>query len=200
MSECNENREVYVRQSPGFRVEAGTSSAKNGEIDVAVSTDLGQGIIIYKNGNSDFVVNGTSKEVVGYDLKGEPGKTPPAKIIDAVNGDIILRAKNGTIYLEAANIRITGVDGIGGEITIQGSKIVNIDAPTFNAQSTNATITGTQSSSVVGGYVQTVSDSKTTDVSGADLVNTSVTSQIFSGIIDRFNKFFSSVCSDGSQK
>lgn len=196
MSNCDDNKEVYVKQNPGYRVETGTSSAKNGEIDIAVSTDLGQGIIIYKNGNSDFVVNGTSKEVVGHEITGEPGKTSPAKIIDAKNGDIILRATNGTIYLEAANIRLTGIDGMAGEITIQGSKIVNIDAPTINAQGTNTTIAGSQSANIVGGgSLQLVSATKTTSVSNSDLDNASVMSKILSNTVNRFKNFFASICS-----
>ena len=50
-------RNPFARQLPGFRIEAGTDSAKNGKIDIACTTDKGQGIIIYENGNCDLKID-----------------------------------------------------------------------------------------------------------------------------------------------
>lgn len=185
-------RNPYTRQRNGFRIEAGTDSAKNGKIDYACTTDLGQGLILYENGNSDFVVNGTSKERIGHHI--EDNKSP-AKLIDAVNGNIHLRAKNGTIILEAANIRIVGVDGHGGEITIQGSKIVHIEAPTFGVQASgDATIAASKEALVSGAVAASlVTSGKNSCVSGTDSDSSSLLSQLMSALT-KFKEFFNSIC------
>lgn len=185
-------RNPFARQFRGFRIEAGTDSAKNGKIDVSCTTNKGQGIIIYENGNSDFVVNATSKEVLGHNI--EDDKTP-AKIIDAINGDIHLRAKNGTIILEAANIRIVGVDGEGGEITIQGSKIVSIEGPTITAQASgDATIAAAKEAHLTGTAAANLNSSgKNTSNSGVDTDSSSIMGQILAGI-KKFKDFWNSIC------
>lgn len=182
----------FLKQNNGFRVESGTDSAKNGKIDIAVTTDKGQGIIVYENGNSDFVVKGTSKEVLGYSINDDKS---PAKVIDALNGDIHLRAKNGTIILEAANIRIVGVDGIGGEITIQGSKIVSIEGPTITAQASgDATIAAAKEAHLTGTAAANLNSSgKNTCNSGVDTDSSSIMGQILAGI-KKFKEFWNSIC------
>lgn len=184
-------RNPFGRQFRGFRIEAGTDSARNGKIDLSCTTDKGQGVIMYENGNCDFVVNATSKEVVGHNI--ESDKTP-AKIIDAVNGNIHLRAKNGTIILEAANIRIVGVDGIGGEVTIQSSKIVSIEGPTISTQSSGDTnIVAAKSANVVGtSGVDITASAQTTRSSGVDSDSSSILGQLLQAIT-KFKKFWESI-------
>lgn len=184
-------RNPFARQFPGFRISAGTDSAKNGKIDVSCTTDKGQGIIIYQNGNCDFVVDKTSKEVVGHKISDDKS---PAKIIDAVNGDIHLRALNGTIILEAKNIRIVGVDGSEGEVTIQGSKIVKMSAPNVEVQSSGAaTIVAAQGVNIAGSYTDISASTQTTVSSGVDAASSSILGQILSAI-KKFKEFFKSVC------
>ena len=184
-------RNPFARQFPGFRIEAGTDSAQNGKIEIACTTDKGQGLIIYENGNSNFVVNKTSSEVVGHKIADD--KTP-AKVIDAVNGDIHLRALNGTIILEAKNIRIIGVDGSEGEVTIQGSKIVKMSAPNVEVQSSGAaTIAAAQGVNIAGAYTDISANTQTTISSGIDAASSSLLGQILSAI-KKFKDFFKSVC------
>ena len=173
-------RNPFARQLPGFRIEAGTDSAKNGKID-----------IIYENGNCDFTVDKTSKEVVGHKIADD--KTP-AKVIDAVNGDIHLRALNGTIILEAKNIRIVGVDGSEGEVTIQGSKIVKMSAPNVEVQSSGAaTIAAAQGVNIAGVYTDISASTQTTISSGVDAASSSLLGQVLSAI-KKFKDFFKSIC------
>ena len=189
MSGCNENQQVT--QTDWYRFEAGTKSFANGNIELALSTPTKQGINMYKNGNCDFAINGTLKEVSGFNVK-----SGHARIIEAVNGDIHILAKNGTITLEARNIRLKGVDGIEGEITLQASKTCNINAPTVSAQGTNITlaasskvqVAGAAAASLVGGASATVD-------SGTDADSSSVMGKILKALED-FKKFFSSICAD----
>ena len=189
MSGCNENQQVT--QTDWYRFEAGTKSFANGNIELALSTPTKQGINMYKNGNCDFAINGTLKEVSGFNVK-----SGHARIIEAVNGDIHILAKNGTITLEARNIRLKGVDGIEGEITLQASKTCNINALTVSAQGTNITlaasskvqVAGAAAASLVGGASATVD-------SGTDADSSSVMGKILKALED-FKKFFSSICAD----
>ena len=191
MSECNENQQVT--QTDWYRFEAGTKSFANGNIELALSTPTKQGINMYKNGNCDFAINGTLKEVSGFNVK-----SGHARIIEAVNGDIHILAKNGTITLEARNIRLKGVDGVEGEITMQASKQVNIDAPIVGGQGTNITLAGVQSSSIAGGASAEVTASgQVTTSSGTDADSSSLLGQLLQAI-KRFKNFFSSICEDKS--
>lgn len=192
MSNCNENQQVI--QTEHYRIEAGTKSWTQGDVELSCSTPTQQGINIYKNGNCDFAINGTLHEVSGCDAKIiKPGC--PGRIINAKNGDILIQAKNGTITLEAKNIRLVGVDGIEGEITLQASKNCTINAPTFTAQATNATIIGSQSASVAGSTTEVTGSAQVTVSSGAESDSSSVLGQILTAI-KRFKKFFSSICAD----
>jgi hypothetical protein len=190
MSNCNENQQVT--QTDWYRFEAGTKSFQNGDIELGLSTPTKQGINMYKNGNCDFAINGTLKEVSGFNVK----SGVHARIIEAVNGDIHIKAKNGTITLEAANIRLVGVDGTSGEVTIQASKKVNINAPTAGIQGTNISlaasskvqIAGAAAASLVGGASATID-------SGTDADSSSVMGKILKALED-FKKFFSSICAD----
>ncbi len=191
MSGCNENQQVT--QTDWYRFEAGTKSFANGNIELALSTPTKQGINMYKNGNCDFAINGTLKEVSGFNVK-----SGHARIIEAVNGDIHILAKNGTITLEARNIRLKGVDGIEGEITLQASKQVHMDAPIVGGQGTNITLAASQSSSIAGGASAEVTASgQVTTSSGTDADSSSFLGQILQAI-KRFKNFFSSICEDKS--
>ena len=188
MSGCNENQQVT--QTDWYRFEAGTKSFANGDIELGLSTPTKQGINMYKNGNCDFAINGTLKEVSGFNVK-----SGHARIIEAVNGDIHILAKNGTITLEARNIRLKGVDGIEGEITIQASKKILTNAPTVTTQGTNITLAAAQNASVAGSST-TIHGATPPDVSsGAETDNSSIMGQILDAI-KRFKKFFNSICED----
>ena len=188
MSGCNENQQVT--QTDWYRFEAGTKSFANGDIELGLSTPTKQGINMYKNGNCDFAINGTLKEVSGFNVK-----SGHARIIDATNGSILIQALNGTITLKAKNIRLVGVDGVEGEITMQASKKILTNAPTVTTQGTNITLAAAQNASVAGSST-TIHGATPPDVSsGAETDNSSIMGQILDAI-KRFKKFFSSICED----
>ena len=190
MSGCNENQQVT--QTDWYRFEAGTKSFANGDIELGLSTPTKQGINMYKNGNCDFAINGTLKEVSGFNVK---NPEQYARIIDADKGSILIQALNGTITLKAKNIRLVGVDGVEGEITMQASKKILTNAPTVTTQGTNITLAAAQNASVAGSST-TIHGATPPDVSsGAETDNSSIMGQILDAI-KRFKKFFSSICED----
>ncbi len=188
MSGCNENQQVT--QTDWYRFECGTKSFANGDIELCLSTPTQQGINMYKNGNCDFAINGTLKEVSGFKVK-NPEEF--ARIIDATNGSILIQALNGTITLKAKNIRFQGVDGVEGEITIQASKIVHIDAPILGLQGTNITSAASQSSSIAGSTTDITGHAQVTTSSGVDTDSSSFLGQILQAI-KKFKEFFKSIC------
>ena len=180
----------HARQYNGFRVESGTSTPKLGKIDYAVTTDNNQGLIFCQNGNLLIRNKASSLELCGEKLTDD--KTP-AKSIDAAIGDIHIRAKNGTIILEAANIRLVGVDGKDGEITIQASKQVNMNSPTITTQGTNITLAASQNASVAGSSTDVTGHAQVTTSSGADSDSSSLLGQILQAV-KKFKDFFNSIC------
>lgn len=96
----------------------------------------------------------------------------PAVYIDAVNGDLVLNAKNGRIRLLAENIDLiaNGPDGTNGVITIDANEKVIVKAPTIDVRSKVST---------------KIFSEKTTEVIGKAILN------IYGGLID---------CADGATK
>ena len=189
MSGCNENQQVT--QTDWYRFEAGTKSFANGDIELGLSTPTKQGINMYKNGNCDFAINGTLKEVSGFNVK---NPEQYARIIDADKGSILIQALNGTITLKARNIRLVGVDGTEGEVTIQASKIVNMDAPTVSGQGTNISFAGANKTQIAGTSLDLATSTKASCASGLDTDSSSIMGQILKAIKD-FKEFFASICS-----
>ena len=190
MSGCNENQQVT--QTDWYRFEAGTKSFANGDIELGLSTPTKQGINMYKNGNCDFAINGTLKEVSGFNVK---NPEQYARIIDADKGSILIQALNGTITLKAKNIRLVGVDGVEGEITMQASKTVHMDAPTIGGQGTNISFAGANKTQIAGTSLDLATSTKASCASGLDTDSSSIMGQILKAIKD-FKKFFGSICED----
>ena len=190
MSNCNENQQVI--QNDWYRFECGTKSWTQGDIELCLSTPTKQGINMYKNGNCDFCINGTLKEVSGFNV--EPGGA--GRIINAKNGDILIKADNGTITLQAKNIRLVGVDGVEGEITLQASKNCTINSPTVSAQGTNISLAASSKVQIAGAAAASFVGGASVEVqSGTDAENSSVIGKILKALED-FKKFFSSICED----
>lgn len=182
----------HIKQNSGHRIESGTSCAAQGKVDYSVTTDNNQGLVFYENGNLIIRNKASSHELCGEHLT---DNITPAKTIDAANGDIHIRAKNGTIILEAANIRLVGVDGVGGEITIQASKTVHMDAPTVGGQGTNISFAGANKTQIAGTSLDLATSTKASCASGVDTDSSSIMGQILKAIKD-FKKFFGSICED----
>jgi len=96
----------------------------------------------------------------------------PGVYVDAVNGDLVLNAKNGRIRILAENVDIiaNGADGKNGVITIDGSEKIIIKSPTIDIRSKVST---------------KVFSEKTVECIGKGILN------IYGGLID---------CADGATK
>ena len=96
----------------------------------------------------------------------------PAVYIDAVNGDLVLNAKNGRIRLLAENIDLiaNGPDGKNGVITIDSNEKIIIKSPTIDVRSKVST---------------KIFSEKTVECIGKGILN------IYGGLID---------CADGATK
>jgi hypothetical protein len=72
----------------------------------------------------------------GDDVKGDN----PAFIVEALNGDIILLARNGNIRMEAHNVLIKadGYDNKSGNVDIEANERVNIRAKEVNLEGKQA--------------------------------------------------------------
>jgi hypothetical protein len=175
----------FVLQKHLFRIDS------DSELHFSILTDNNCGIIFGSNGNSLFTTDGTSTEVVGRTIA--PNSDIASKRICAINGDIVLDAKNGDIVLKGMNIRIEGVDGMGGEVTINSSKIVQITSPISNIQGDKFTVATTNSASIAGGYVETHGENSNENSTGTDFLQSSFFGKILSAI-KKFKKFFESIC------
>ena len=182
----------HARQYKGFRVSSGEGLQDGSVTDWSVTTDNHQGITFLKDGRHVQRCKTTSQELCGYGLK-DPQS--PAKTIEAENGNIHLRALNGEIILEAANIRIIGLGGNGGEVTIQAGKIIQNTAPTVNVQATNANITGSQGTNIIGTNVSLHGHASCEATDGPSLDASSVLGKILN-IVEQVKKFFASICKD----
>jgi hypothetical protein len=96
----------------------------------------------------------------------------PGVYIDAVNGDLVLRAPNGRVRIEGINVDIKaeGSDGKNGVITIEGNEKVLISAPIININSETSTrifsentveMIGNAICNIYGGFVD-IADGATT--------------------------------------
>jgi len=130
------SKEPKIIVNDYYRIDAGNKLPVVGEVDYAVVTNSGQGFGFASNGKHFLTCDDVSHEAVGCELrKNNDANQPftPAKWILAKNGDIKIEAPNGTIHLEARNIRIkaTGAETDktqDGNVDIQATNQVVIDS------------------------------------------------------------------------
>ena len=96
------------------------------------------------------------------------------------------------IILKAKNIRLVGVDGKEGEVTIQASKQVNMDAPTVSGQGTNISFAGANKTQIAGTSLDLATSTKASCASGVDTDSSSIMGKILKAIKD-FKQFFTEV-------
>lgn len=164
------------------------------EAHLWITTDCGGGLVFSSNGNSIFTTYNSSIECVGFKLKPD-GITPPppAKIIHAWNGDIVLDAKQGDIVLRGKNIKIFATDSAGGQVIIDSSKLFNVSAPNTKISGDYCTISGSADISTMSGTGSNHGEIIHETSSGTAAVKSSLLGRILS-IIEKVKKFFESPC------
>lgn len=139
----NPKIEPQVHVDDYCRIVKGVEVPVHGKVDYAMFTNKGQGYLFGEDGRHVLVCDTTSYESVGNEISNNnPGSAPGfggnnttffAKWINAKNGDIKIEAPNGTIHLEARNIRIkaTGAEtdtGSDGNVEIKASNQIELNS------------------------------------------------------------------------
>jgi hypothetical protein len=174
----------YYEKKPGFVVKSGTKQDVTGKtIDYAVFTDNAQGFEFTTDGNHTQIANKTS-----YDISGIEGTDKvPAKVIRAKKGDIIIEAMDGDIILRGKNIRIVALDG-AGEVTVVSGKHFAVNAPVNSIKGGISNTVMSNSASTGAQATDTTGNMQNTQNSGVEKSQSSILSQLM-GIVTKFQKW-----------
>ena len=148
----NDGKNLYRRSyaQGRFFIQSGQSSI-HGDTTYEVETSESQSFAFHAStgegasegggpgtGKAVLYTPGQSCEVLGEGLKVRDAGDViqlPAKIIKCKRGDTIIECENGDITLRGRNINIEAVGGgQDGVININGSRIVDVDAPDIRLQ------------------------------------------------------------------
>lgn len=175
----------FILQKHKFRIDS------NADVYFSLLMDNNCGIVFSETGNTIFSTDKTYTEVVGRD--NPPNTGVPSKMIRAINGDIVLDARNGDIVLRGANIRVEGNDPEGGAVIISSTKNFQVNAPITNVQGTSVTIAGEMCAAVTGGYAEQHGEISNEHTKGTDFLKSSFFGKILTAIT-KFKEFFNSTC------
>ena len=148
--EPTDKKNLFRKNFPRFSVQSGQSSI-HGDTNFEVQTQEAQSFAFHAStgegasegggpgtGKAVLYTPGSSTEVLGEGLKvRDAGDVVqlPAKIIECKRGDVIIECENGDITLRGRNINIEAVGGgQDGVININGSRIIDVDAPDIRLQ------------------------------------------------------------------
>lgn len=181
---ADQPKEFYDKK-PGFVVKSGTVDAAGKVTDYAVFTDNGQGMQWTTDGEHKMQCRKTSYELCGIDGKdGEPGK-----VIRAKKGDIVIEALDGDIIIRGKNIRLVGLDG-AGEVTVTCGKQFNVNAPIQSFKGGVSNTVMSNSCSIAAQSVDSTGNIQNAANSGVEQAQSSILSQIL-GVVTKFTQFFS---------
>ena len=153
------NGDFDIDDKRHYRVEAGQSSPY-GKVSYRVLTNLGSGHGWYENGVSEdhqMVATGRSVEALGENIKKVKTDVQDplncAKIIQAKHGDIVIDALDGDIILKADNIIIEANgtrDNNDGDVLIQANKNITVTSPDIRIEGTQMKLLATKDISILG--------------------------------------------------
>ena len=142
-----------------YRQESGMNSPY-GVVSYRVLTNLGSGQGWYQNGTSEdhqMAASGRSVESLGQNLKKVKTDVQDplncAKIIQAKHGDIVIEALDGDLILRADNIIIDANgtrDNNDGDVLIQAAKAMKITAPDLRVEGTQLKLMATKDFTLLG--------------------------------------------------
>lgn len=174
----SEQDKKHVSQNQGFKITSGVEDTDGNIIGYRMLTDESVGFTYYKDGTSKTATTGTSLEVCGENIT---DTDTPGKVIYSKNGNIHLEAVNGDIVIKAKNIRFVAQDG-SGEITFTSTKHFQVNAPICKLNGTNTTISGSSSVSIVGTSVESTAQISNTSTSTTDVTQGSLLGQLTAGL------------------
>lgn len=173
----------YYEKKPGFVVKSGTVDLSGKTIDYAVFTDNSQGFEFTTDGQHMQQCRKTSYEVCGLDNQ----EKEPAKIIRAKRGDIIIEAMDGDIILRGRNIRVVALDGTG-EVTVVSGKHFAVNAPVQSFKGSNSNTVMSNSASTGAQATDTTGNMQNSQTSGAEDSEGSILTKLLN-IAKKFQKF-----------
>ena len=178
-----EQPKEYLDKKPGFVIKSGIKDAQGAKVDFSIITDYGQGFEYRVDGVKLDHCNAQSYEECGRDVKAGT----PAKIIRAKRGDIVIEALDGDIILRANNIRIQAKDG-NGDPTINSTKQIALNSPIVNAKSSNLNLVASNSASIAAQATDTVGNIQNTQAASVDIGQASILGKLL-GVLTKFRKF-----------
>jgi len=178
-----EQPKEFYEKKPGFVVKSGTTDYTGKKTDYAVFTDYGQGFEFTQDGEHRQVCNKTSYELSGVD--GTDGV--PGKVIRVKKGDIIIEAMDGDIIIRGKNIRFVALDG-SGEITATSGKQFSVNAPVTNIKGANGNMLMTNSASIGAQAVDTNGNIQNSATNASEESQGSILSRALT-ILKKFQKF-----------
>jgi len=158
-----EVRDYFRMSRPGFEITSNSYTLGHGQSEFCLSTDSGQGMHFYKQGNCKML---SSKSFEIYS-GAETGKKTTAIVIDADNGDIYIKAENGDLILEGKNVKIQATDASGTISLNSPDKIYN-NAPNLKFNGTNVEIIAKFDMSFMGGNTSIHSEMSSLEMSNGD--------------------------------
>jgi len=177
----------YFSNYPGYRFESGVvipeGALKGKEVDLDCITDQGQGWAYFKDGYYKNICHGTSYEICG--TRNE--EKDFSKILTAASGHILIDAQDGDIILKGRNVRITAEDG-QGEITLVSGKHVYIKGAVTHIRGTNVNILSTNNLSLGGTFIESNGAVSNETGTGTDLTQGSFLGKIFKWL-EKFKDF-----------
>ena len=151
--------ELQTQEAQSFAFHSGTGQGGSGG---------GPG-----TGKAVLYTPGMSMEVLGQGLKVKgPGDDVPnyAKIITCDKGDMLFDARDGNITLRARNINIEAFGGgDDGTVSIDGAKVVNVNAPDVRLRGEKVTIVADNTMHVVSQGFMEISYNFNLSASSSDL-------------------------------
>ena len=180
----SEQPKEYLDKKPGFVIKSGIKDAAKNTVDFSIITDNGQGFEYRVDGVKLDHCNAQSYEECGRDVK----TGTPAKIIRAKRGDIVIEALDGDIILRGNNIRIQAKDG-NGEVTINSVKQIALNSPLVNTKTGNLNAMASNSASIGAQTVDVVGNLQVTTAAATDIIQGSFLSKLM-GILTKFTTFF----------
>ena len=133
---------IIKEQQFGYYVRTGDDGGRH-YIRMRTNGDVSKGL----KGSTDIHAPGAVNINCGEDIRGTKSKdggdlaVPKAFVVEAKNGDIIISAPQGSIKLSAKNIDLiaTDPDSRNGNIKLDASKSVTLEAPDIKIDSTVST-------------------------------------------------------------
>lgn len=182
--------ENYFRQHHnGVEIVCNGPTVGHGIAEYCLTTDTKQGIHIYKKGCMKIGANNSIE--LRTDTK--PKNTDVAITLSSEIGNIVIEAKNGDVVLKGKNVQIESTDA-SGIVSITSKKTTKLDAPRIDIDGTNVSVLASSEVKVLGAYT-TIHGGIGMEMSEGHeaILNGSLLSKIINGLED-IKKFFKAPC------